>query len=356
MIAHLQEFTVFVWNAFLHIWPYLLVTIPLAVAVRMSGIASMISKAMGSRPITSIFLATLVGAFSPFCSCGVIPVIWSLLVGGVPLAPVMSFWLASPSMDPEIFFLSVSTLGWQLALWRLGATFVLSLGGGLITHLLLKTGWLGSNLLRREPLSKPVRLGTLLRASWRRWKLAFNQRLVIDPFASGTIAVENADYGNADAAVDMPDVTEEDHPPECESCDSLSFFSRLLQETGSALIMVGKFKALALILEAVIVLYVPEAWIVNSLGTDKPLSVAFAAVLGVPVYTTNLAALGMVGGLLEQGMQPAAGLAFLVAGPTTTIPAMAAVWRLVTGRIFALYLLTTLFGAVILGYISQLYL
>jgi uncharacterized membrane protein YraQ (UPF0718 family) len=356
MLAHLQEFAVFVWNAFLHIWPYLVVTIPLAVAVRMSGIASMISKVMGSRPIISIFLATVVGAFSPFCSCGVIPVIWSLLVGGVPLAPVMSFWLASPSMDPEIFFLSVSTLGWQLALWRLGATFVLSLGGGLITHLLLKTGWLGSNLLRREPLTNPVRLGTLLRTTWRRWKLAFNHRLVVDPFSSGTIAIENADYSSADPAVDPPDAADEGHLPECESCGSPSFFSRLIQETGKALLMVGKFMALALILEAVIVLYVPEGWITGSLGADKPLSVAFAAVLGVPVYTTNLAALGMVGGLLEQGMQPAAALAFLIAGPTTTIPAMAAVWRLVTRRIFALYILTTLFGAVILGYISQLYL
>ena len=96
--------------------------------------------------------------------------------------------------------------------------------------------------------------------------------------------------------------------------------------------------------------------ITGALGADKPLSVAFAAILGVPVYTTNLAALGMVGGLLEQGMQPAAALAFLVAGPTTTIPAMAAVWRLVTGRIFALYVLITLLGAVLLGYLAQVYL
>ena len=62
-----------------------------------------------------------------------------------------------------------------------------------------------------------------------------------------------------------------------------------------------------------------------------------AALLGVPIYTSNLAALPMVGGLLAQGMNPAAALAFLVAGPTTTIPAMAAVWGLVSRRVFALY-------------------
>jgi exonuclease SbcC len=38
----------------------------------------------------------------------------------------------------------------------------------------------------------------------------------------------------------------------------------------------------------------------------------------------------MISGLLNQGMNPAAALAFLIAGPVTTLPAMAAVWPLVT--------------------------
>ncbi len=44
----------------------------------------------------------------------------------------------------------------------------------------------------------------------------------------------------------------------------------------------------------------------------------------------------MVSGLLTQGMSPAAALAFLIAGPTTTLPAMAAVWSLVPHRMVPL--------------------
>lgn len=44
------------------------------------------------------------------------------------------------------------------------------------------------------------------------------------------------------------------------------------------------------------------------------------------MYTSNLAALLLVVGLFEQGMFPGATLAFLVAGPTTTIPARTAVY------------------------------
>jgi uncharacterized membrane protein YraQ (UPF0718 family) len=47
-------------------------------------------------------------------------------------------------------------------------------------------------------------------------------------------------------------------------------------------------------------------------------------------------------------------LAFLVAGPTTTLPAMAAVWPLVARRIFVLYISFALLGAILIGYIYKI--
>ena len=125
MLDEMMRILDFVVEAFLHVWPFVLVTIPLAVAVNLTGASRYIERALRARPVAAIVLATLVGAFSPFCSCSVIPVVAALLLGGVPLAPVMSFWIASPSMDPEIFLLSVATIGWELAFWRLGATLAL---------------------------------------------------------------------------------------------------------------------------------------------------------------------------------------------------------------------------------------
>jgi uncharacterized membrane protein YraQ (UPF0718 family) len=62
----------------------------------------------------------------------------------------------------------------------------------------------------------------------------------------------------------------------------------------------------------------------------------------------------MISGLLNQGMNPAAALAFLVAGPVTTLPAMAAVWPLVVRRVFVLYVLFALAGAVLIGFIYSI--
>lgn len=118
--------------------------------------------------------------------------------------------------------------------------------------------------------------------------------------------------------------------------------------------MVAKFMALAFLLEALITLYVPSEWIAGLLGQQNQWAILMAALIGVPVYTTELTALPLMNGLLAQGMNPAAALAFLIAGPTTTLPAMAAVWGLTTRRIFFLYISFVLVGAIVFGYAYSL--
>ena len=39
-----------------------------------------------------------------------------MLGAGVPLAPVMAFWIASPIMDPEMFILTAAGIGFNFAL------------------------------------------------------------------------------------------------------------------------------------------------------------------------------------------------------------------------------------------------
>jgi uncharacterized membrane protein YraQ (UPF0718 family) len=387
MFAPIFEIIQFIIEAFLHIWPYLLVTIPLAVAVQMSGASKYIKRAFETRPLTAILLATLVGAFSPFCSCGVIPVIASLLISGVPLAPVMSFWMASPSMDPEIFFLSVGMIGWKLAIWRLAATLILSLSAGFITHMLVQNGWLGQQILRARKAPQVKSTRELLKKNWDKFKAGFaatplskypirsvvphsNAQLQFMPVVQSAKSSSAADCSSCSSGIipkkrpqparaELLNVSIRDDS--CNSgdqncgCNSTlnTFWQRLFKETLSATAMVVKFMALAFFLEALIILYVPQEWISAALGQNNPMAIATAAILGVPTYTSSLTALPMISGLLTQGMNPAAALAFLIAGPTTTLPAMAAVWPLVARRVFVIYVSFALLGAVLMGYLYE---
>ncbi|HEX6303226.1 MAG TPA: permease [Anaerolineales bacterium] len=391
MIDSIRMIVQFIISNFLNIWPYLLITIPVAVAVQMSGASKYIGKAFNAQPLLAILLATLVGAFSPFCSCSVIPMVAALLISGVPLAPVMSFWIASPSMDPEAFFLSVGMIGWDLAVWRLGATLTLSLGAGLITHILVARGWLGDNLLRTYRPPKVRSWLEILRSIWEHLKPRVAEvASFFTPGRSQMVLGEACCGGGPRQAAGRPDtwvrlltVTPEpashvqfgfeelqEGGSTCStsSCsvasrmpnvplsaeNSQTFWERLLSETSGATSMVLKFMALAFLLEALIQLYVPEAWIISILGSNNPWAIVSAALLGVPVYASNLTALPLIGGLLEQGMSPAAALAFLIAGPTTTIPAMAAVWGLVSRRVFAAYVGFALAGGILAGYLYHL--
>jgi uncharacterized membrane protein YraQ (UPF0718 family) len=370
MTADIHRILDFVINSFSHLWPYLLLSIPLAVGVKMSGASRHIKRAFEGHPVTAVFFAVAVGAFSPFCSCGVIPVIASLLLGGVPLAPVMAFWIASPSMDPEIFLLSVASLGWKMATWRLAATLALSLLAGFATHLALRSGWLGDTYLRIAQTATPSpTIRSRIRDRWLEAKDALGMFARRQPVPAAACC----GTGESVAALDLggfapegqanSDVTCSDScgsgtatGPRQTSCDgeAISFEKRLLREVATATWMVSKFMALAVVLGALTELYIPSEWIAAALGDGNSLSILTAAILGIPVYTSNLTALPLIGSLLSQGMDPGAAIAFLIAGPTTTLPAMAAVWGLVSRKVFALYVGFALSGALVFGSLYSL--
>jgi len=333
----------FILKSFIHVWPYLLVTIPLAIWMKLSDFSKYFRVVMTKSPWLSIFLATLIGAISPFCSCGVIPVITALLIGGVPLAPVFAFWVASPSMDPEIFFLSVSVLGWKLAVWRLASTFLLSLVAGVITHFLVKSGYITTYLKPKKEKTVRPNLQTVVKTEFQQVKsvLAFQQNRQSELQVSG-MAI-NCCVGEVDRQ-------EQSNSCSCsKSVDEPTFRQKLVKESLKSVWMITKFMGLAFFLNALINLYVPQEWIGKLLNQQGFASVIIAALVGVPVYTSNLTALPMVGGLLQLGLHPGAALAFLISGPLTTIPAMAAVYEITTRKVFGLYVAFSLFGSLFFG-------
>jgi len=126
------------------------------------------------------------------------------------------------------------------------------------------------------------------------------------------------------------------------------------REVGKQSWLLGRWLLLAFLLEALITLYIPQATIAGILGEGNIFAVPLAALIGIPLYLSNFTALPIVSGLLAQGMQPGAAIAFLIAGPVTTIPAMTAVYGIVDKRLFGLYLGIGLLGAMILGFAANI--
>lgn len=154
--------------------PYLLLSVLVAAWAVATGADNLIGRAFLGAPLLMIGLAALAGGLSPFCSCGVIPLIAALLAIGVPLSAVMAFWLASPVMDPSMFVLTAGVLGVEFAVAKTLAALGLGMMGGLVVHLFAGTRALAMPL--REGIGDGGCGGAKIRApkpvAWRFWREA----------------------------------------------------------------------------------------------------------------------------------------------------------------------------------------
>ena len=290
--------------------PFLLLAVAFAAYSKATGADTLIARAFVGREAQMVLVAALFGAASPFCSCGVIPVIAALLAMGVPLSAVMAFWLASPLMDPAMFAMTTGILGLEFAVAKAVIAAGVGASGGYLTMALGRTG------LLTNPLREGVGNGGCGASSVRNanapvhWKF-WNEGLRRETFA---------------------------------------------KNAGSNLLFLGQWLALAFALEAMMLTYVPQEAVASVLGGDSWFAIPLAATVGIPAYLNGYAALPLVSGLMEQGMTAGAGMAFLVAGGITCIPAAIAVWALARPPVFALYIASAFGGAILFSIAATMFL
>ncbi len=118
---------------------------------------------------------------------------------------------------------------------------------------------------------------------------------------------------------------------------------------GKALGFLGKWLTLAFLLESLMLAWMPAESIVTLVGGNGIVPVMIATLVGVPAYLNGYAALPLVDGLIDQGMAPGAGMAFLVAGGVTSLPAAIAVFALARLPLFATYVALALAGSLAAG-------
>ena len=287
-------------QSLLGIAPFLLISVAFAAYTRASGFDQLLTKVFSGRMIIVVAVASVFGAVSPFCSCGVVPIVAALLAAGTPLPGVMAFWLSSPLMDPEMFILTVGDLGLTFAVARLLAAVGIGLLAGYATWAVQRWGWFDN------PLKKVVcgcSAKTVTNPGETRW--AFWQ-----------------EAGRRDTFVN---------------------------EARSIGLYLLKWLSLAFMLESLMLSYVPAETFSQGLGAGWQ-AVPLAALLGVPAYLNGYAAIPTVSGLLELGVSPGAGLAFMIAGGVTSLPAALAVFPLVRLRVFAWYVGLGFGGALLAGF------
>ncbi len=270
--------------------------------LKATGAENMLAKAFVGREVRMIFLAAVLGGIAPFCSCEVIPFIAALLAAGAPLSAVMAFWLASPLMDPAMFAITSGTLGFDFALAKLLAAMGLGLFGGFMTMSMARTAVFANPLREQNHMGGCCGSASPFSAKpkWAFWGEAARRT-----------AFREASVGNG--------------------------------------LFLLKWLALAYVIEALMIHYVPAEWIAGVLGGDGFKPIFLGALVGAPAYLNGYAAVPLVDALLQQGMSHGAAMSFVLAGGVSCIPAAIAVWALVKPRVFVAYLGFAMIGALVAG-------
>lgn len=323
-----------------HIAPWLAASVVIAAAARATGADALAARAFTGRQGRMILVASLSGAVLPFCSCGVIPLVAGLLSAGVPLAPVMAFWIASPLMDPTQFFIAAGTLGLGFAVAKLVGAVGMGLLSGFGTMVLIRIGWLDA----------PAALRIVPAASG---SSCCGSNTSPKPIAAAACC------GSAKQAIAPASATAccAAKPSPTQSGVVWRFWTdavrsqRFLTTATTTGWFLVRWLAVAYTLESLMVAWLPAGAVGTWLGAGAGLlAVPLAVAIGIPVYLNSFAAIPFVSGLIGLGMSPATGLAFMLASSATGFPAMVAVWALVKPRAFALYIGFAVIGALIAGY------
>jgi uncharacterized membrane protein YraQ (UPF0718 family) len=287
--------------------PYLLVSIAIAAYLKAAGADRLIAKVFEGRALLMVITASLFGAISPFCSCGVIPLIAALLSIGVPLAPVMAFWVSSPLMAPDMFVLTAAELGLGFAVAK--TIFAITIG--------LMAGY-----------------GTMA---------AQRAGMFADPLREGV--------GNGSCAGGVVRTVQETQWSFWHDPARRAVFIQSARETGLFLL---KWLTLAFVLESLLLAYLPAGVVGSWLGGESIWAIPLAVAVGVPAYLNGYAAIPVVAGLMETGMGPGSAMAFMTAGAMTSIPASIAVYALARKTVFIWYILLALLGSTMSGLVYQL--
>lgn len=291
----------FVTENLLAMLPIILLAIGLSGYVRASGADGVLAGAFEGRKATMIVAASLIGALTPICGIGVLPIIAGLLGAGVSLAPIMAFWLASPVTDPAMLAITAGTLGLGFAVGKTVIALVIGLFGGFATEAVLRHGGFRSPLKATGPMAGGDAFGATGFVCW----------------------------------------------PLVETRERLPVF---MDEARTSGLLMVKWLTLAFVLESLLRGYLPPEIIAGYFGAESSWAIPIAVAVGTPIYVDGYAALPLVRGLMELGMTPGAAMAFLVSGGITSAYASVAVFALVRLPVFAWYLALAITGSMIAGY------
>jgi uncharacterized membrane protein YraQ (UPF0718 family) len=299
--TYTQKVLLSTWDFFTQLLIYFVIGILVASLISVFWKKEQVAAFFHGRSGSTIIAAAIIGIVSPMPTYIAIPLVATLFSIGVPAPPLFAFLVASPLMNPILFFMTAGAFGYEMAVILLLSAFVLGTTAGF----LLKAG------LSRE---------------WFRKFL----------FARNSAPAQNY-----------------------QGREKSRTYGELLQDFGHQTYRMTRFAfkyfALGIIIAALVKELVPASAISAMLGDNREYSVLVAVAAGVPLYACGGGAIPVMKTLQDLGLDKGAVLAFFISGPATKLSTLVALRAAFSGAAFIVYLAVALLGASLFGIIYNLW-
>lgn len=244
------------------------------------------------RGIGANIVSALLGTVTPFCSCSSIPLFIGFTSAGLPLGVTFSFLISSPMVDLGSLALLMSIFGFKVAIAYVIVGLVIAVIGG--------------TLIEKLHMEKYV-----------------------EEFIMQAKSVD----------IDSVELTRKDR---------IAYAKEQVQETFKK---VFPYILVGVGIGALIHNWIPQSWVEAVLGSDNPLGVVMATLVGVPMYADIFGTIPVAEALLAKGAQLGTVLAFMMAVTTLSLPSMIMLKKAIKPRLLTVFIVICTVGIIFVGYL-----
>lgn len=257
-------------------------------------------KRLSGNGVKGNVLGAAFGSITPFCACSTIPMTVGFLNAGVSFGATMSFLIASPLLNPIIIGMLGVIVGVKAAVLYFIVAFTCAVIFG---YILEKTG--GGKYLKNVKISGATE--DLTQAELKR-KLPLKEKIKLSVNVSWN---------------------------------------------GMKPILIYLFIGVGV--GAVIYGYMPEDLVARIAGSDNPIAIPVAAIVGIPLYIRAETAIPIGLALMGKGMSVGAVIALIIGGAGMAIPEMAMLSAIFKRKMVIMIVAVIFLTAVIAGYTFNLF-
>jgi hypothetical protein len=310
-----------------------------------------IQSILSSRNGKGYFIAALLGAITPFCSCSTIPFLKGLLRARAGFGPMMVFLFSSPLLNPIIIGLFVVTFGVKVAAFYFLTAMIVSVTSGIVLEKLGFEQYVKPEAY--EAADSASSCGTTCGDSKPKVETTSccstqKEAVVETPLMAACGVGEPA---LATATCEANNFTASSSCSTAKETKAENRWMRIWNATWKDFKQVLPYLLLGILLGSFIYGFIPTDLIVQYAGEGKWYAIPVAAVIGIPLYIRAEAVIPLSSALVAKGMAMGSVMALIIGSAGASLTEVILLKSIFKNQMIAAFLTVIITMAIGAGYL-----